>query len=118
MVERIQNVIKADRRKARQAGVDPCTSPKKRQKKDIEKQNLARRYPISASSSLVDAASTKRHKKAIDDEMEKAKPRDAVLLPLMKTIYGDRRMFVMNDAASVMEILSCYPALKRLSVVN
>ena len=46
------------------------------------------------------------------------KPRDAVLLPLMKMIYGDRRMFVMNDATSVMEILSCYPALKRPSVVS
>ena len=72
MVERIQNVIKADRRKAHQAGGDPCTSPKKRQKKDIEKQKLARRYPISNSSILVDADSTKRHKKAIDDEMDKA----------------------------------------------
>ena len=37
MVECVQNVIKADRRKARQAGGDPCTSPEKRQK-DIEKQ--------------------------------------------------------------------------------
>lgn len=118
MVDRIQNVIKADRRKARQAGGDPCTSPKKRQKKDIEKQNLARRYPITSTSTLVDAASTERHKKAIDDEMDKAKPRDTVLLPLMKMIYGDRRMFVMNDATSVAEILSCYPALKRPPVVS
>ena len=58
MVDRIQNVIKADRRKARQAGGDLCTSPKRRQKKDIEKQNLARRYPITSTSTLVDAAST------------------------------------------------------------
>ena len=46
------------------------------------------------------------------------KPREAVLLPLMKTIYGDRRMYIMNDATSVVEILSCYPALKHLSVVR
>ena len=46
------------------------------------------------------------------DEMDKV---NAVFLPLMKTIYADGRMFVMNDATSVMEILSCYPALKRLS---
>ena len=116
MVECIQNMIKADRRKARQAGGDPCTSPKKRQK-DIEKQNLARRYPITSSSTLVDAASTERHKKAIDDEMDKAKPRDTVLLPLMKMIYGDRRMFIMNDATSVAEILSCYSALKQPPVL-
>ena len=67
MVDRIQNVIKAYRRKARQAGGDLCTSPKRRQKKDIEKQNLARRYPITSTSTLVDAASTERHKKAIDE---------------------------------------------------
>ena len=120
MVVRIQNVIKADRRKARQSGGDPCTSPKKRQKKGLDKQDLIRRYPVSSLSSslLVDAASTERHKKAIDDEMAKTKPREAVLLPLMKTIYGDRRMFIMNDATSVVEILSCYPALKYLSVVG
>ena len=29
MVERMQNVIKTDRRKVCQAGGDPCTSPKK-----------------------------------------------------------------------------------------
>ena len=90
MVVRIQNVIKADRRKARQSGGDPCTSPKKRQKKGLDKQDLIRRYPVSSFSSslFVDAASTERHNKAID-EMAKMKPREAVLLPLMKTIYGD-----------------------------
>ena len=112
MVVRIQNVIKADRRKARQSGGDPCTSPKKWQKKGLDKQNLIRRYPVSSVSSslLVDAASTERHKAV--DEMAKMKPREAV--PLMKTIYGDRRMFIMNDTTSAMEILSCYPVLKHL----
>ena len=87
MVVHIRNVIKADRRKARQSGGDPCTSPKKRQK-GLEKQDLIQRYPVSSLSSslLVDAASTEQHEKAIDDEMAKMKPREAVLLLLMKTI--------------------------------
>jgi hypothetical protein len=116
MLERVRNVIKIDRKKARQSGEDASTSsPRKRQKRDSEKQSLIRRYPVSSSSPLVDAASTEKN---VDEEMAKAKPRDSVLLPILKTLYGDRRMYIMNDAGSVQEILSCYPALKRLAVVS
>ena len=34
-------------------------------------------------------------------EMDKAKPRDTVILPLMKSTYRNGRMFIENDAKSV-----------------
>ena len=51
------------------------------------------------------------HKKVIDTELGKAKPRESVLLPLMKSTYGERRMFILNEATSVAIILTNYPAL-------
>ena len=50
--------------------------------------------------------------------MRKAKPRDSLLLPLMKSTYHDRRIFIQNDAATVSEILDSYPALRRPAVVS
>ena len=40
------------------------------------------------------------------EEMKKPKPKDSVLLPLMKHTFHDRRIFVQNDAASV--VTNCY----------
>ena len=51
--------------------------------------------------------SVAEHAKALNEEMKKPKPRDSVLLPLMKHTFHDRRIFVQNDASSVTEILSC-----------
>ena len=53
-----------------------------------------------------DANSLEKHKKAIDTELGKAKPRESVLLPLMKSTYGERRMFILNEATSVAIILT------------
>ena len=58
------------------------------------------------------------HAKALNEEMKKPKPRDTVLLPLMKHTFHDRRIFVQNDASSVTEILDIYPALTRPAVVR
>ena len=61
--------------------------------------------------------SVQEHNKALHEEMKKANPRDH-LLPLMKSTFDDRRVFVQNDAASVTEIQDSYPALARFSVVR
>ena len=56
-----------------------------------------------------DQRSINEHNKAILEEMKKLKPKDTLLLPLMKN--HDRRVFIQNDATSVAEILQVYPAL-------
>ena len=50
--------------------------------------------------------------------MRKAKPRDNLLLPLMKSTYPDCRIFIQNDATPVTEILDSYPALRRPAIVS
>ena len=114
MIERIRNVIKYDNKKARQSGQDLPSSPKRPKKSTI---SLVRRYPIS-SYELGDSATIDRHKKAISDELSKGRPRDTLLLPLLKTTFGERRMYVMNEATCVTDVLTKYPALSRTAVVS
>lgn len=52
------------------------------------------------------------------EEMKKSTPRDAILLPVMKSTFQDRRIFIQNDAKSVRESLEVYPALNRPAVVS
>lgn len=55
----------------------------------------------------------------LKQSLKKAKPRDSVLLPLLKSTYGERRMFVLNEAVSVDDILSKHPVLSHpLAVSN
>ena len=65
-----------------------------------------------------DSGSVSEHKKALQEEMKKAKPRDVLLLQLMKNTFHDRRMFIQNEAAAVADILEQYPALARPTVVS
>ena len=65
-----------------------------------------------------DPRSVAEHNKALVDEMNKSKPRDAILLPLMKSTFQDRRIFIQNDAKAVTEILDVYPPLSRPAVVG
>ena len=65
-----------------------------------------------------DPRSTAEHTKAMIEEMKKSKPRDSVVLPLMKSTFPDRRLFVQNDAGNVTEILESYPAFSRPAVIN
>ena len=116
MVERIRNVIKLDHKKARQAGQEHMhPSSPKRQKKVTP--SLIRRYPIS-SYEVGDCATVEKHSKAISDELSKVKPRDTLLLPLLKTTFGVRRMYVMNEATCVTDVLNKYPALSRTAAVS
>ena len=65
-----------------------------------------------------DSASITEHNKAIVEELKKTKPRDTLLLSLMKSTFHSRRMFIHNDAANVADVLQHYPALVRPAVVN
>ena len=55
---------------------------------------------------MPNALCNEQHMKAIEDELKKAKPRNAVLLPLLKLTYPERRIYVQNDATSVTDILT------------
>ena len=117
MIDRVRNVIKRDCRKTKRAIQESENQPDaKRRKKGID---LLRRYPLNGGSACVeDANSLQEHKKAIDTELGKAKPRETVLLPLMKSTYGERWMFILNEATSVATILNNYPALSRPAIVS
>ena len=118
MIERVRNVIKADYRKTKCAVTSDVSSEPKRRKKGVE---LLRRYPISVdghSDSNENAESCEQHNRAIAAELAKAKPWDSVLLPLVKSTYSERRMFVLNDAVSVKDILEKYQAMSRPAIVS
>ena len=56
-----------------------------------------------------------KHKKAIATDLGKAKPRDSVLLPLMKSTYREQQMF---EVTSVAVILTNHPVLSRPAIVS
>ena len=81
MVERVRSVLKADNKKAKCSGMDyPRLPSLKRHKKSSSR--LVRRYLVS---SYEIGGTMDRHKDAIADELRKGKPRDTLLLPLLKT---------------------------------
>lgn len=119
MVERVRNVIKRDRKRIHISG-DFHTQGTKRSKLSPEARkrgSLLRRYPTGAQFPE-DSASIESHLSAITTELAKAKPRDSILLPLMKSTYPSRRMFILNDAISTKNILHEYPALQHQAVVR
>ena len=117
MVERIRNVMKRGAKTTGRPGNAEGTPTKKRRKTDNE---LLRRYPIARElqGSVEDAESLEEHKKALAKELGKKKPRDGMLLTLMKATYSDRRIYILNVAGSVMDLLDKYPALSRPAVVR
>ena len=80
-------------------------------------QNLLLRYPMTNQPECEDTESLEQHRQAISKELEKAKPRDSVLLPLLRSTYGERRMFILNEASCVKGILERFPSMRRPSVV-
>ena len=77
------------------------------------------RYPVRVQDNLSeDAHTTAEHNRAMHLEMQKAKPRDSVLLPLMKNTFNERRVYMQNDATTVKETLEIYPALARPAIVS
>lgn len=116
MIERIRNVIKTDRKR----GVDLSGSEHMAVPKRSKKQAaLLERYPMSCQETTENAETLQQHMKNLGIELSKAKPRDSIILPLMKSTYADRRAFVLNDSqTSVNEIISKYPAMRHLAIVS
>ena len=116
MTERVRNVIKRDFKKLNRPSSEVEGTPPA--KKRARGTDILRRYPTTNhifSSDPDNAESIEKHMKAIGSELAKAKPRDTVLLPLMKSTFANRRLF---DADSVNAILEEYPALSRPAVVR
>ena len=76
------------------------------------------RYPVQVELTSDDAHSIAEHKKALHEEMRKAKPRGPVVLPLMRNTFTEWHMYIQNEASTVIEILEKYPALVRPAVVG
>lgn len=113
MITRVRNVVKRDKTKRPSLCAD---LPAAKRKSDTKcKDQLLRRYPIAINSevSVEDPDSIEVHKKAIADELAKSKPRDNVLIPLLKSIYHERRLFIQSEATCVKQIIERYPALPR-----
>ena len=65
-----------------------------------------------------DCDSLEVHMKAISDELAKSKPRDSVLLPLFKSTYHERRLFIQKEATSVKQTIEKYPGLNCRAIVS
>ena len=117
MLERVRNLIKADRNNSKESPELQQTTPK-RSKETVD--HILRRYPVTVcrSETTDDIETLQQHTKAISDEMKKAKPRDQVLLPLMKTTFTVRWLFITKEAASVKEILEKHPSFKPPAIVS
>lgn len=76
------------------------------------------RYPVRVQEVSEDSRTIAEHNKALQHEMQKGKPRDSVLLPLMKSTFNERRIYMQNDANTVKETLEIYSALARPAVVR
>lgn len=77
------------------------------------------RYPVRVQEEVSeDPQTTAEHNRALQQEMQKAKPRDSVLLPLMKNTFNERRIYIQNDATTVKETLEIYSALARPALVR
>ena len=103
MMERVRNVAKNvaksdKKRKGSPEGLEQ--SAPKRSKVD----KLIRRYPVTVSSEVVDMETMEQHHKAMEEERERSKPRDRILLPLMKAIFQNRLLHIRKDAGYYREI--------------
>ncbi|XP_065893301.1 uncharacterized protein [Dysidea avara] len=112
MIERIRNVNKADKKKSIDLYDEEQAETPKRKRKLID--DLSRRYSVTTgnSHSSVNSETIEQHHKAIKEEMIRAKPRERLLLPLMKSTFPVRWCFIKNEAESVKQVLEAYPCLK------
>ena len=79
-----------------------------------------KRYPVRVHEDREeDAESIQQHTSAMVAEMSKKKPREHVILPLLKSTFSARRDYVTStDRTDVREILEEYPALHLPSAVS
>lgn len=112
-------MVKVDAKRTKRLLPDPDVAVQPKRKMNIKGTQLLRRYPVNSNIPGAETDETlQKHVKGITSELAKAKPRDSVLLPLMRSTYGQRRLFILNDAESVKDILDSHPALARQTVVN
>lgn len=106
ILERLRNV-----RKRSKSDNDSDAVPKK--SKTCPKKSLMKRYPPCLhNDSREDDETIRTHLTAMASEMSKKKPRDVVILPLLKQTYATRRDYITSPCRSgVVEILEEYPAL-------
>ena len=116
MLERKRNLSKNARKRKAPENNEPCAK-----KRAVAKPSrLLQRYPVKVNARCVDDEQCiDRHLKAIKEEMEKARPRDTLLLPLMKSTFSTRRsMIQFEEDKCVLDILKEYPPLSRPAVVS
>ena len=114
-------IFKAAKRKLQRKGIEGEEgSMSKHPKKSVHNGHLFRRYPMQQGSSpLDDPHSIDEHCKAMTTEMEKACPRDQVLLPLLKSTYDSRRMYVeFDEEDDVHSTLQAYPAMPCVALLQ
>ena len=116
MLERKRNIAKNSKKRKAPDDNESCTK-----KRAVTKPcQLLQRYPVKVNADIVDDdQSFERHSKAMKEEMDKARPRDTLLLPLMKSTFSARRgMIQFEEDKSVVDILKDYPALSHPAVVS
>ena len=117
MLERIRNLIKVDRKKSKGSPDQQQQQPSaKRTKNSIDK--LQRRYPMTSGSDMADPETLEQNYQAIEEEMKKLRPRDRVLLPLMKATFPERWLFVRKEATCVKEITDKFSCFKFPAIVS
>jgi len=118
MIERIRNIIKRDRKRGVDEELQETPSNTKRSKRSV----LLDRYPVTSSSCgdpsvEEDSESLHQHIKGMKEEMKKAKPRDSLLGPLMKSTYKCRRDDILCQNLPVSMVIERFPAIVRPSMV-
>ena len=117
-MERVHNVIKRSQKMAIEAE-EKVTEDKPKGPKRRRKDEKLARYPITENNEIMEDKSTiEKFKSAIGTELARSKPRDAILLPLMKSTYPERRMYILGEPISLFNVLQQYPALKRPAIVS
>ena len=80
--------------------------------------SLDDRYPVVTANETVSTEDDIAANDALIKELQNAKPRKEIYLPLMKRTFPFRRHFILHNASSVRLILRDYPALKESSAVS
>ena len=85
---------------------------------------MLNRYPVTSVSSFdvssleEDAESLQAHIKGMKEEIKKAKSRDSLLGPLMKSTYKYRQDFIRCEITPVSTVIDKFPALVEPSMVS
>jgi len=68
--------------------------------------DLSQRYPLTTGNFSIDFETIEQHHKAIKEEITRAKPRERILMPLMKSTFPVRSCFIKHKAESVKQMLT------------